>query len=58
MTQIAPRGRIAFDARFRCGTGQVALGDKFAITGRVLAATEAGAFDIPLMFTDLSATAK
>jgi len=58
MTQIQALSRLTFGATFHCNTGRLNAGDKLTIHGRILTATEAGGFDIPLNFTELTATAK
>lgn len=58
MTQIQALTKLTFSATFRCNSGRLATGDKHAISGRILTATEAGGFDIPLNFTGLTASAK
>jgi hypothetical protein len=58
MTQIQALSRLTFGATFHCNTGRLSTGDKLTIHGRILTATEAGGFDIPLTFTELTATAK
>ncbi len=50
--------KLTLGATFHCDKGRLNLTDKFSIKGRVLTATEAGGFDIPLNFTGLTATAK
>jgi hypothetical protein len=58
MTQIQALTKLTFSATFRCNTGRLNTTDKHAIRGRVLTATIAGGFDIPLNFTGLTALAK
>ena len=58
MTSIAALSRLTFSASFHCGSGRLGTTDKLSIHGRILTATEAGGFDIPLVFTELTATAK
>ena len=58
MTQIQALSRLPFSASFHCNAGRLSISDKLTIHGRVLTATEAGGFDIPLNFAELTATAK
>ena len=55
MTPIAALARLTFSASFHCDTGQLSTADKLSIVGRILTATEAGGFDIPLNFSELTA---
>jgi hypothetical protein len=58
MTQIQALTKLTISATFRCSTGKLAATDRHTINGRVLTATEAGGFDIPLNFTGLTAAPK
>ena len=58
MTQVPALGKLTFTAKFHCNTGRLSLADTHGLKGRVLTATEAGGFDIPLNFSGLKATAK
>ena len=58
MTQIQALSRLTFAATFHCSAGHLSTADKLAMHGRVLTATEAGGFDIPLNFIGLTAAAK
>jgi hypothetical protein len=58
MTQIQPLSKLTFSAKFQCNTGRLGTADTIGLKGRILTATQAGGFDIPLNFTGLTATAK
>jgi hypothetical protein len=58
MTQIQALATLTFTAKFHCDTGRLSTSDKLSIKGRILTATEAGGFDIPVNFTGLTASAK
>jgi hypothetical protein len=58
MTPIPALGKISFTAKFHCNTGRLSTADSHGLKGRILTATEAGGFDIPLNFTGLKASAK
>jgi hypothetical protein len=58
MTPIPALGKMTFTAKFHCNAGRLSTSDKHSLKGRVLTATEAGGFDIPLNFTGLKASAK
>jgi hypothetical protein len=58
MTQIPALAKLTFSAKFHCNAGRLSTTDKLTIKGRILTATEAGGFDIPLNFTGLTAKAK
>jgi hypothetical protein len=58
MTQIQALSKLTFSATFHCDTGHLSTSDKLTLRGRILTATEAGGFDIPLSFTGLTPTAK
>lgn len=55
MTQIPALAKLTFGAKFHCNAGRLSTTDKLAIKGRILTATEAGGFDVPLNFTGLTA---
>ena len=58
MTPIPALGKMTFTAKFHCNTGRLSTSDTHGLKGRILTATEAGGFDIPLNFTGLKASAK
>lgn len=58
MTQIPALAKLTFSAKFHCSAGRLSTTDKLTIKGRILTATEAGGFDIPLNFTGLTAKPK
>jgi len=58
MTQVQPLAKLVFTAKFRCNAGRLSTSDTISLKGRVLTATDAGGFDIPLNFSGLKATAK
>jgi hypothetical protein len=58
MTPIQPQAKLVFSAKFHCNTGRLSTTDTLGLKGRILTATEAGGFDIPLNFTGLKASAK
>ena len=58
MTPIPGLGKLTFSGKLHCNTGRLSTGDVLTLKGRILTATEAGGFDIPLNFTGLKASAK
>lgn len=58
MTSVPPLEKLMFTAKFHCNAGRLGTNDALALKGRVLTATIAGGFDIPLNFTALKAAAK
>ena len=58
MTHIQALAKLTFGATFHCNAGRLNTTDRLSIKGRVLTATEAGGFDIPLDFSGLTATAQ
>lgn len=58
MTPIQPLAKLVFTAKFHCNAGRLSTTDTIGMKGRVLTATDAGGFDIPVNFTGLKASAK